>query len=155
MRTVSHNDDNPSEGSSSGGDLGTGYEADFEEGYGPDIDDTYDEDEYDEDKPSDDGATSVDETDDGLDVDLEGVDVTDLSESESEEILVDALEEEYGENADEVLDDLEESTGMSAHEILEVLDEDYDTAAGVAATSEPDQGDEGVLADADVNPFDA
>jgi hypothetical protein len=164
MRTLDDRDDVPSDGSSSDEGLGDGYQPDFENGYGTDFEDEYDtsydeeeyeEDEYDEDKPSSD-TTPVDETDDGLDVDLSGVDVAELTEEESEEILVDALEEEYGEEADEVLEDLEASTGMSAHEILEVLDGDpYDEAssgatASVASGTGPGGGD----ASPDLNPFD-
>jgi len=159
MQTVSHNDDLPSDGSSSGEGLSDGYEGDFETGYGADFDDEYeiptDETEYDdadETKPGSDPGT--DEPEGPLDVDLEGVDVSTLSEGESEEILVEALEDDYGEDADEVLDELESTTGMTAHEILEVLDTDpYDDASGMADTTAV-PGSDAIDSDGDIDKFD-
>ena len=74
---------------------------------------------------------------------------SEVSDSEAENILVDILDDVFGDDADEVVDDIETTYGMDASEVLAALGDTYANDDGLNPTDQADDG--GVF---DNNPFD-
>jgi hypothetical protein len=147
-------------GSVDQGDLSEGYGTDdfYESSYDPtdvDVDDDYDTDDTFDDAPDDHGGFGG--TGDGVPGDADGggdvVPVgSEVSDGEAENVLIDILDDVFGDDADEVLDDMEATYGMDASEILVSLGDNYavdDDGSGFSPAGPSDDG--GVF---DNNPFD-
>jgi hypothetical protein len=172
MRTPDQ-DERPDPGTagSAGEALGDGFgsvdQGDLNDGYGShdfyddsyddptDVaDDTYDTDATFDDAADDDGGFGGSGPDGGVD-DGSGVGEVvpvgnEVSDADAENILVDILDDVFGDDADEVVDEMETAYGMDASELLEALGDGYATDDD-GGLSPVDTSDDGGVFD---NPFD-
>jgi len=124
-----------------------------------DLTDGFGEDDFSEDNSFD--PTDTTSTDDGgLDdtTDGDGSDTPfgdGLSDAEAENVLVEILEDVFGDDAPEVLDDMEAATGLDAGELIDALDETDSTPDddGIDAFSLDGPGAGDLVPDDGFDPF--
>jgi hypothetical protein len=148
-------------GSVDQGDLNDGYgTSDFYDDSYDDptevADDTYDTDDTFDDAADDHGGFGGDGDGGALGDGTEGSNVvpvgSEVSDADAENVLVDILDDVFGDDADEVLDEMESTYGMDASEILGALGDAYatdDDGSGLNPVDTTDDGS-GVFD----NPFD-